>query len=236
MITEQMDLNEFDIRTAGEYFDGLIDAEELLSHLEQGSPFNRREFCEFIGIGESTLSGWLKDRRIPRVAKVAFGLLLAYEQQRMEMARLQADQLLPLVVDTDHGYQICKVERNEHGDLVGAVLAENIKTFNDAYRLASAERSIKLLKSADDAVQYALEMTENEPFMASMETLREQTREHLLKSVNYADGAKRLKEEAEKREREIEQLASELLSDLEDVETDNPQQVAKDTAQPRRDA
>lgn len=235
MITEQIELNDFDTRTAGGYFDGLIDAEELLSHLEQGSPFNRREFCEFIGIGESTLSGWLKDKRIPRVAKVAFGLLLAFEKQRVEMAQLQADQLLPLVVDTGHGYQICKVERNEHGDLVGEVVAENIKTFNDAYRLASAERSLKLLKWADEAVQYALDRTENEPFMASMEALREQAREHRLKSVNYLEGTRVLREAEEEKER----LFNELLSELDGFdpgEAGKPQQIATDSTQPRKDS
>lgn len=235
MLNEQIDLGDFDIRTAGEYFDGLIDADELLSHLEQNSPFNRREFCEFIGIGESTLSGWLKDKRIPRVAKVAFGLLMAYEKQRVEMARLQADQLLPLVVDTGNGYQICKVERNEYGDLVGMVIADNIKTFNDAYRFASAERSFTLLRLTDDAIHYALDMTENEPFMSSMEVLREKTREHLLKSLNYAEGAKILKEEAKTRARELEQLVAEL-KDLDFGETGKSQQVAKDITQPRRGA
>lgn len=53
----------------------LINADSLRAEFENG--LKRKAFCDFLAIGESTLSTWLQSDRIPQSAALAYGLLKA---------------------------------------------------------------------------------------------------------------------------------------------------------------
>lgn len=74
-----------------ESMDKRINAAEMLKLIErENGPFkNRKEFCEAFGIGESTLSGWLKGDRIPKLAKLCIGLLQVSEVFTEDSVNLQ---------------------------------------------------------------------------------------------------------------------------------------------------
>ena len=71
-------------RTA-EFCAGALDASTLFEELDFGPFSSRKTFCEYLGIGESTLTGWLKGERVPRMAKEAYVLLLAVQGLRAEV-------------------------------------------------------------------------------------------------------------------------------------------------------
>ena len=62
------------LRDVGEWCDEVLNAEILLKEIEEAGPFapSRKRLCQYLDIAESTLSGWLKEDRIPRLAKEAY--------------------------------------------------------------------------------------------------------------------------------------------------------------------
>lgn len=79
---EYKDLKEFT-----SFLESEICADWLLDYLQGNNPefSDRKEFCEIFGIGESTLSGWLKGDRIPKMAKVVIGLLKSRQLDREQL-------------------------------------------------------------------------------------------------------------------------------------------------------
>src|SRR5687768_10648728 len=74
------------------FCDRQVDAESLASSIENEDwpCFSRKSLCEYLGIAESTLSGWFKDHRIPRMAKNAYVLLLIQQQLAEQVRELRA--------------------------------------------------------------------------------------------------------------------------------------------------
>lgn len=147
----------------GDLCDKIADANWLLKEIEGGVIFQserRKSLCRYLGIGESTLSGWLKNDRVPKMAKEAY-VLLGFIRSLKDMIRgLQArvtdfetdagDLKLLQVGDT---YQICLfAPREADGAVVGRVVADNIRSFDDARLLASAIRATRLLYDAQDKI------------------------------------------------------------------------------------
>lgn len=183
MISEDVLPMEFHFQDIGREMDELVTAAELHAHLESGYPFSRKEFCEFLGVGESTLSGWLKDDRVPRFARVAFGLLLTAKKLESVVRELRRTE--QVVVKSGGTYQICSLGRNDHGDMVGQVIAQDIPSFDIAYRLAGSARSLRILNECTHQIEYALSMSENPRFLEMSERLQESLSEHVQKSLSY---------------------------------------------------
>jgi phage antirepressor YoqD-like protein len=87
-LTEILELNA---SSTAEFCDGYFDATTLSEHIEREDPFSRKELCKYLGIGESTLTGWLKEDRIPLMAKQAMILPLAHRVLKGEVTRLKKD-------------------------------------------------------------------------------------------------------------------------------------------------
>jgi hypothetical protein len=131
-----------------DFLDERMDATAVLEYLqEENSSFSgRKEFCEILGIGESTLSGWLKGDRIPKMAKLVIGLLkargldrtaLEQEEKRVEELKIR-DRI---VKDGDH-YMIVEFASN---DGIGRVVARDIPDEASARKLNSRYDYIDLL-------------------------------------------------------------------------------------------
>ena len=112
------------------FLDEELDAAAVLRYLQdENSGFSgRKEFCEILGIGESTLSGWLKGDRIPKMAKLVIGLLKArvLDREALEQEEKRVEQLKirdRIVKDGDR-YMIVEFASN---DGIGRVVARDIR-------------------------------------------------------------------------------------------------------------
>ncbi len=130
------------------FLDEQMDATAVLRYLqEENSGFSgRKEFCEILGIGESTLSGWLKGDRIPKMAKLVIGLLKArvLDREALEQEEKRVEQLKirdRIVKDGDR-YMIVEFASN---DGIGRVVARDIPDEASAKKLNSRYKYIDLL-------------------------------------------------------------------------------------------
>jgi hypothetical protein len=118
------------------------DVEDLLSLTDGGaSPKGRsfgtrRAFCEAVGIGESTLAGWLKERRLPPLARAVVGLLHLYHANLLSNEQYeQYSKRDDIVVSDGDGFMIVDVSRGLHQP--GKIVARNIPDRETAFRLTS---------------------------------------------------------------------------------------------------
>lgn len=172
--------------TAAEICDQAVGAGQLEASLDAGIPFSRKSLCEFLGIGESTLSGWLKDGRVPRMAKNAIALLAAQKVLAAEVRRL-SDKDLRIVRAGDH-YQVCELAEDDDGEIDGRVIADRIASIQDARLLASGRRALRVLERAQDCgvFEYAYDMSENAPFLDGVRAAEAELESHALFVTDHA--------------------------------------------------
>ena len=85
---DQEDFSHFTADELAESFDERVNVKNLNYWIKSETmPWsNRKEFCEMLGVGESTLFGWLKGDRIPKMVKLIIGL---FQQQADIQAELK---------------------------------------------------------------------------------------------------------------------------------------------------
>ena len=66
----------------------MIDKDRMLQYINKpdGMFDGRKSFCQAFGIGESTLSGWLNGKRIPKVAKLAVFLCMIRDRLNISLS------------------------------------------------------------------------------------------------------------------------------------------------------
>jgi hypothetical protein len=126
------------------FCESMWDEDNLENQLEVDW-IGRKPFCEFLDIGESTLSGWLKESRTPRYAKVAYGLALIVSRLQREISKTTGESSgLRIIKSGDH-YQLCQFRQSEHGVKVGTVVADGISTWQIAVEFANSPTAYWLL-------------------------------------------------------------------------------------------
>ena len=177
-LAEILELGKGDV---AEYCDSYLDADTLSNHLEEMEPFiGRKELCQYLGVGESTLTGWLKEDRIPLMAKEAFLLPLVIRGLRDEIRRMGAEGERPRILKNGDIYQICRFEPDESGEAIGEVIADNITSLQNARLMLAGVEALHLLGKCDDmTLDYMIEHfedTEYESFLESLHELRKNIR------------------------------------------------------------
>ena len=172
-----------------EYCDDYLDAETLSDHLDRSEPFSRKELCRYLGVGESTMTGWLKEDRIPLMAKEAFMLPLALRVLTTEIERLQNEAKRARILKSGDIYQICRFVPDECGEVIGEVLADNITDPQHARILLVGLDALNLLGECDERVveqmQVFFENGENPEYEEQLNELREKIRMCRLYAVDY---------------------------------------------------
>lgn len=116
----------------------------------------RRAFCEAVGIGESTLAGWLKERRLPPLARAVVGLLHIYHANLLstELAEEYSKRDEIVVRDGD-SFMIVDVSRGLNQP--GKIVARNIPDKETAFRLISHNELRYAVKLAIGELESAVE-------------------------------------------------------------------------------
>lgn len=150
-------------RDVGDFCEGAMDADILIEELEEYGPFApiRKWFCEFVGIGESTLTGWLKAERVPRAAKVAYVLTIVMTELQAEVKRLRQNEHDFKIVQDGETFQVVKFEADETGVAVGTIVARDIPNAKAARVLAGSVQAFRMLQETRNVIIEMLERTEN---------------------------------------------------------------------------
>ena len=167
-----------------ELCDGAIDTEILVEELEDYGPFAplRKSFCEYLGVGESTLTGWLKGHRIPRMAKEAYVLLVAFLNLQAEVKRLRGEaQELKIIRDGDM-FHVVQFRPTDAGSVMGTFVARNITDEKTARVFAGSMQAFRLAREAGAVIQdfVEAEMTENPLYSERLKDLKGRIKEKLL--------------------------------------------------------
>jgi transcriptional regulator with XRE-family HTH domain len=194
------------------------DADDLAEAIEADWAQGRRGYCEFLGVGESTLSGWLKEHRVPRYAKLAWGLerlAVALSEELIRVRREASDPQIVRVSDTH--YQLCRFAADGDGVMIGQVIADHIPSFQDAAQMASVRPALRQLKRAKEVVAEMLERTENPLYIAQLEAQQLEIVDLMLFAVKHERwrDRKRAVREAKQRGEAARKAAESIdLSDL----------------------
>jgi hypothetical protein len=166
-------LLELKPRTAAEFCEAALDADTLVEELEEYGPFARRRksFCEFLGIGESTLTGWLKEGRVPRAAKVAYVLLVGVNVLQAEVKRLHRDAHELKVIQDDETFHLVRFNADETGVSIGRIVARDIPNAKTARVLAGSLKAFRMLQETRNVIADMLERTENSRYIEDLQDL-----------------------------------------------------------------
>lgn len=168
------------------------DVEDLLSLTDgeaspKGRSFRtRRAFCEAVGIGESTLAGWLKEQRLPPLARAVVGLLHLYHSNLIANERSEAylkrDEI---VVKDGDSFMIVDVSGGQN--LPGKIVARNIPDKETAFRLISAHELRYALKIALDELEACNQGFCDPELLEYLEGLIPQTPEFEQEVLNFVN-------------------------------------------------
>jgi hypothetical protein len=142
------------ITTAGPLAEELLTVEDLKAEFEGG--LRRKVFCEFLGIGESTLSTWLQSARIPRMAAISYVLLAAVRSSSGEISRQNEPKVMKA---PDGGFPFAVVVPSGNSD-VGRIVA--MAADLQLARSFAGARSSAVARDLEDARLLLSERSENE--------------------------------------------------------------------------
>ena len=114
-------------------------------------PFRRRsELCEYLGISESTLSGWIKESRIPFTAKktIALEILRNYYVSKIEsLENATKDKDRFFIVKENDKYKVCRYIEEVDKTPVWEVIAGDIPKLRDARLLSLPDKMLGALET-----------------------------------------------------------------------------------------
>lgn len=143
--TNPMDINP---REAGEVF-GNIPMDDFDATLRSFFKMKGRAgFCEFLGIRESTLSGWLKEGSLPFYAKVAFGLAVTFENLKKKHQSLIEEYQLPVIVNLGDQWGLMEIRKDNNDTPTGKLLVSGITSQDDAKKIQASIKGAQLFVKA----------------------------------------------------------------------------------------
>lgn len=152
------DYSEFEPAELAELFDKEISVDTLpyWTNAEEMPWSNRKEFCKFLGVGESTFFGWLKGNRIPKMVKLIIGLFMQQGQIKSELKSQikDLDKLKNrdrLVRDGNRFMIVAFDDQEGSNDLkMGRIIARDIPDEESARRLMERDELIEFLNTLDE--------------------------------------------------------------------------------------
>lgn len=141
--------------------DDALDGETMTRFVREGF-WSQKAFGEFLGVGESTVAGWMKNGSFPDYAKRA--TLAAYYAQKYfgQIKNAKRDATRPKVVKDSELYVIVRFNVDVTGVAIGEVLARDIPTKKAALVFAGGIRAWELLSDVGRVLDNELERMDPE--------------------------------------------------------------------------
>lgn len=217
-----------DARKIAQIADDTLDGETMVRFVHEFFLL-QRSFGEFIGVGESTVAGWMKNAAFPDYAKRA--ALAAYYAEKHYHALKEAtrDAQRPRVVKDGDRYLIVQFDADETGVSIGRVIARDIPSEKAALVLAGSVRAWDLLGEAERFIDDHIVSRGLEGRSSWIEELQAQIhleRNRAFKHEELLEIEKDSRRRLEERRRFAEKLDPEMLRALLDPAPDVQQDPA----------
>jgi transcriptional regulator with XRE-family HTH domain len=138
-------------KAIAEIADEALDGQTMIRFVQDWFGFQKL-FGEFLGVGESTVAGWMKNSSFPDYAKRA-GLAAYYASKYFrQLKEAKRDASRPKVVRDGDRYMIVRFEVDEAGVAIGEVLAKDIPTEKAALVFAGSMRAWELLGETEELI------------------------------------------------------------------------------------
>lgn len=163
-------------RAIAKIADEALGGQEMIQFVREGF-LSQKAFGEFLGVGESTVAGWMKSGSFPDYAKRA--TLAAYysnkyfRQLKVAKSDAKRDATRPKVVKDGDRYLIVRFKVDEAGATIGEILAQDIPTEKAALVFAGGLRAWELLGEAEHLIDHELEARDPED-SAWIQTLKDE--------------------------------------------------------------
>lgn len=148
-------------RAIAEIADEALGEKDMVQFVRDAFP-SQKAFGEFLGVGESTVAGWMKSGSFPDYAKRA--TLAAYYSNKYfrQLKEAKRDAARPKVVKDGDRYSIVRFKVDEAGVTIGEVLARDIPTKKAALVFAGGLRAWELLGETEHLIDHELESMDPE--------------------------------------------------------------------------
>ncbi len=122
----------------------------------------QKNFSNFIGVGESTVAGWVKNGAFPAYAKRA--ALAAYFARKhwQDLKETRRDAERPKIIKDGDSYLIVQFRKDAVGVEIGKILARDIPTEKAALIFASGVRAWELLRETEYVIEQEIENRDEE--------------------------------------------------------------------------
>ena len=148
-------------RTIAKIADDALGEKEMVQFVRDAF-FSQKAFGEFLGVGESTVAGWMKSGSFPDYAKRATLAAHYSNQYFRQLKDAKRDATRPKVVKDGDRYSIVRFKVDEVGVTIGEVLARDIPTKKAALVFAGGIRAWELLGETEHLINHELESMDPE--------------------------------------------------------------------------
>lgn len=148
-------------RAIAKISDEAMDSQTMVQFVRDAF-LNQKSFGEYLGVGESTVAGWMKNGSFPDYAKRA--TLAAYYSNKYfrKLKDAKRDATQPKIVKDGDRYMIVRFKIDEAGVAIGDVMARDIPTEKAALVFAGGIRAWELLGEAEHLIDHELESMDPE--------------------------------------------------------------------------
>ena len=162
-------------RAIAKIADEALGGQEMIQFVREGF-LSQKAFGEFLGVGESTVAGWMKSEAFPDYAKRA--TIAAYYSRKYFRLLLEArrDVARPQVLKDGARYMIVQFRIDEAGVSLGEILARDIPDEKQALIFASGQHAWELLGEAASFIDEEIEIRRDYVETDYLEALRDEIR------------------------------------------------------------
>jgi transcriptional regulator with XRE-family HTH domain len=148
-------------RAIAKIADETLSEKDMVQFVRDAFP-SQKAFGEFLGVGESTVAGWMKSGSFPDYSKRA--TLAAYYSNKYfrQLKDAKRDATRPKVIKDGDRYSIVRFKVDEVGVSIGEVLARDIPTKKAALVFAGGIRAWELLGETEHLIDHELESMDPE--------------------------------------------------------------------------
>jgi len=151
----------FRYQNIAEIADSISDSKEMIWFIEDFF-ISQKWFAEFIGVGESTVAGWVKTKSFPDYAKRAVTGAYYVRRYYEELREAKRDMRRPKVVKDGDRFLIVQFETDEAGVSIGKVVARDIPSERTALIFARGIRAWELLDESEEVIDQEIERRDDD--------------------------------------------------------------------------
>ncbi len=139
----------------------ILSVDDIYEIMEHEGLYSQKDLAAYLGVAESTVSGWLKEDRMPRMARLACLLLKLKQLATKEMEYSDRCLRKPHIIRDDGVFHIVSLDEKPGEWLYGHFLVKGLENEEIALRYARSFEVDEILEKCADIIEDMMDRTEN---------------------------------------------------------------------------